>query len=179
MSEVYHYSPELLQLLVDTIEVLCRSKRDVVLFFRSVGVDGPVINDLAERVSRDPESIKKREIAQQLLVLVNEGGDATLRQRREIVKRVVEWENFSTCWPDQQLQAQGLVAQVRSGRDRRGRTRAGLFCSHRDQRMPVCRALQQGNSQSSRLSGEIMLASFILSSSFIFPCQCENSSAHP
>ncbi len=43
MSEVYHYSPELLQLLVDTIEVLCRSKRDVILFFRGAGVHGQVI----------------------------------------------------------------------------------------------------------------------------------------
>jgi restriction system protein len=113
MSVVYHYSPDLLQLLVDTIEVLCRSKRDVILFFRGAGVHGQVIDDLAEQVSRDPDSIKKREIAQPLLVLVNEGGDATLRQRQEIVKRVVEWEDFSTCWPTQRLEAQGLVAQVR------------------------------------------------------------------
>ena len=74
MSVVYHYSPDLLQLLVDTIEVLCRSKRDVILFFRGTGVHGPVIDRLAEQVSRDPDSIKKREIAQQILVLVNEGG---------------------------------------------------------------------------------------------------------
>ncbi len=113
MSEVYHYSPDLLQLLVDTIDALHRSKRDVILFFRGAGVHGQVIDDLAEQVSRDRDSIYKHEIAQQLLVLVNEGGDATLRQRREIVKRVVEWSEFSTCWPDQRLAAQGLVAQVR------------------------------------------------------------------
>src|SRR5260370_1417395 len=113
MSVVYHYSPDLLQLLVGTIEVLCRSKRDVILFFRGAGVHGQVIDDLAEQVSRDPDNIKKREIAQQLLVLVNEGGDARLRERREIVKRVVEWEDFSTCWLAQRLEAQGLVAQVR------------------------------------------------------------------
>src|SRR5260370_19867327 len=113
MSVVYHYSPDLLQLLVDTIEVLCRSKRDVILFFRGAGVHGQVIDALAEQVRRDPDSIKKREIAQQLLVLVNEGGDATLRQRRETVKRVVEWEDFSSCYDDNRLPAQGLVAQVR------------------------------------------------------------------
>src|SRR5712692_2292464 len=113
MSEVYHYSPDLLQLLVNTIDMLHRSKRDVILFFRGAGADGPVIEGLAEQVRRDRDSIYKREIAQQLLVLVNEGGDATLRQRREIVKRVVEWEDFSTCWPTQRLEAQGLVAQVR------------------------------------------------------------------
>src|SRR5260370_22031990 len=113
MSEVYHYSPDLLQLLVDTIDALHRSKRDVILFFRGAGVHGQVIDDLAEQVSGDRDSIYKHEIAQQLLVLVDEGGDATLRQRRESVKRVVEWSECSTCWPDQRLAAQGLVAQVR------------------------------------------------------------------
>ncbi len=113
MSVVYHYSPDLLQLLVDTIEVLCRSKRDVLLFFRGAGVYGSVLDDLAAQVQWDPDSVKKREIAQRLLVQVNEGDDVTLRQRREIVKRVVEWENFSTCWDDKRLAAQGLVAQVR------------------------------------------------------------------
>src|SRR5258708_25400068 len=90
MSVVYHYSPDLLQLLVGTIEVLCRSKRDVILFFRGAGVHCQVIDDLAEQVSRDPDNIKKREIAQQLLVLVNEGGDAKLRERLEIAESAVE-----------------------------------------------------------------------------------------
>src|SRR5258708_39365228 len=98
MSVVYHYSPDLLQLLVGTIEVLCRSKRDVILFFRGAGVHGQVIDDLAEQVSRDPDSIKKREIAQPLLVLVNEGGDATLRERRGGVEGVVGGGGVSSCW---------------------------------------------------------------------------------
>jgi restriction system protein len=85
----------------------------VILFSRGAGVHGQVIDHLAEQVRQDRDGIYKREIAQQLLVLVNEGGDATLRQRREIVKRVVEWEDFSTCWDDKRLAAQGLVAQVR------------------------------------------------------------------
>ena len=29
------------------------------------------------------------------------------------MKRVVEFEDFSTCWPDDRLQAQGLVSQIR------------------------------------------------------------------
>src|SRR5260370_32911367 len=106
MSEVYHYSPDLLQLLVDTIDALHRSKRDVILFFRGAGEHGQVIDDLAEQVSRDRDSIYKHEIAQQLLVLVNEGGDVTLRQRLEIVKRAVEWTDVSTCWTAQRLAVQ-------------------------------------------------------------------------
>ncbi len=39
MSVVYHYSPDLLQLLINTIDALHRSKRDVILFFRGAGVN--------------------------------------------------------------------------------------------------------------------------------------------
>ena len=35
-----------------------------------------------------------------------------MRERREILKRVIEFENFSTCWPNDQLKAKGLVAEI-------------------------------------------------------------------
>ncbi len=112
MDVIYYYPPDLLLLIVNTIDALHSSKLGVIYFFRGAGVRGALIDDLEAQVRQDPDSIKKREIAQRLLVLVNEGSDATLRQLREIVKRVVEWSDFSTCWPDQRLAAQGLVAQV-------------------------------------------------------------------
>ena len=31
-----------------------------------------------------------------------------------MIKRVTEYEDFSTCWPEKQLPAQGLVARVRA-----------------------------------------------------------------
>jgi hypothetical protein len=34
--------------------------------------------------------------------------------RREVLRRVVEFEDFSRCWPDDQLVAEGLVARVRA-----------------------------------------------------------------
>jgi restriction endonuclease Mrr len=48
-----------------------------------------------------------------VLCKLNELGDAGIRPRREVVKRIVEWEDFSTTYPDKQLIAQGLVANVR------------------------------------------------------------------
>lgn len=113
MDAIYYYPPDLLLLLIDTIDTLHKGKLGVVQFFRGAGVRGRLIDELEAQVRRDRESIKKREIAQQLLVEVNEGGDAALRQLREIVKRVVEWSDFSTCYDDKRLVAQGLVAQVR------------------------------------------------------------------
>jgi restriction system protein len=36
-----------------------------------------------------------------------------LKQRREVLRRVIEFENFDTCWPADQLKAKGLVASIR------------------------------------------------------------------
>jgi hypothetical protein len=113
MAQVYHYPPELLQLLVDTIPRLCRSKRDLLTFFRGAGVSGVAIDGLERELDADRDAVGKYQIARTVLVGLNErGDDGALRQRREVLKRVVEFEDFSTCWPNDRLQAQGLVAQV-------------------------------------------------------------------
>jgi hypothetical protein len=41
----FHYPPELFNLLVDTIPVLNRSKKDVLLFFRGAGVSGDLVDE--------------------------------------------------------------------------------------------------------------------------------------
>lgn len=113
MSQVFHYPPELIQLLIDTIPLLCRSKTDVLLFFKGAGVSGVATSDLAERVREDKQRISKYEIVRTVLSRLNERGDQTLRERREVLKRVTEFEDFSTCWPDDQLKAKGLVSEIR------------------------------------------------------------------
>ena len=40
-----HYPPELLNFLVDTIPILCRSKKDLPLFFKGAGIDSILTND--------------------------------------------------------------------------------------------------------------------------------------
>ena len=109
----YHYPPELFQLLVDTIPRLCRSKRDVLIFFRGAGVKTYMLAELEERLARDASSINKFEIARTLLSRLNEAGDETLGERRAVLQRVHDFEDFSTCWENNRLQAQGLVGQVR------------------------------------------------------------------
>lgn len=113
MSIIYHYPPEITFLLIDVIPLLCRSKKDVTLFFRGAGVSKSVVDRVDDLLLSDPKSINKYEIARKIINHVNEGGDNTLRQRREVLKRVIEFEDFSTCWPDDQLKAKGLVAEVR------------------------------------------------------------------
>ncbi|MCG3187832.1 MAG: hypothetical protein IOMNBAOH_02497 [Rhodocyclaceae bacterium] len=113
MAEQFHYPPEVLNLLVDTIPLLCRSKKDVVVFLQGAGVDSADLADVSRTVRTAPESINKYEIVRTVLTKVNARGDIGLRPRREIIKRVVEFEDFSTCWPNDQLKAKGLVASLR------------------------------------------------------------------
>ena len=69
-------------------------------------------SDLEKRVVHDKENITKYEIVRTVLTRLNEKGETTLRQRREILKRVSEFESFSNCWPSDQLKAKGLVAEI-------------------------------------------------------------------
>ena len=113
MDIVFHYPPELLALLIDTIPLLCRSKKDVLLFFKGAGVAATITSDLETTVNHNRDSINKYEIARTVLTRLNEKGEKTLRERREILKRITEFEDFSTCWPTDQLKAKGLVAEIR------------------------------------------------------------------
>jgi hypothetical protein len=109
----FHYPPELFNLLVDTIPLLNRSKKDVLLFLRGAGVPDSIIGDLQERLRTDANNVSKYEITRTALERLNERGEATLQTRREVLKRVVEFTNFDACWPADQLKAKGLVASIR------------------------------------------------------------------
>lgn len=110
---VFHYPPELLQLLKDTIPLLCRSKADVLSFFRGAGVAESVFADIVRKVETDRQNISKFTIAREILERLNAKKDDHLRELREVVRRVTEFEDFSTCWDSDQLKAKGLVAEIR------------------------------------------------------------------
>lgn len=112
-GQVFHFPPDFLNLLVDTIPRLCKSKKDVLIFFSGAGVHQGFLADLSEKLQKDASSINKYEIARTVLVRINDAGDVALRERREIVKRVTEFNDFSRCWANDQIEAMGLVARVR------------------------------------------------------------------
>lgn len=112
MDTEYHYPPDLFQLLIDVIPRLFRSKQDVFRFFRGAGVNRSMVSDLEAQLAKDRESINKFDIARTVLSRLNEAGDRALRERREVLKRVCEFEDFSTCWPNDRLEAQGLVSRI-------------------------------------------------------------------
>lgn len=108
----YHYPPELLELLCDTVPVLFRSKQGVIDFFVGAGVPDGMIGDWKTKLKQDKESVKKHEVARSVLCRLNDAGDAALAVRREIIKRISGFDNFSSCWESDRYKAQGLVAQI-------------------------------------------------------------------
>ncbi|RQW87834.1 MAG: restriction endonuclease [Geobacter sp.] len=113
MDITFHYPPELFNLLVDTIPLLNRSKMDVLLYFKGAGVNESYFRDLSQRVAHDKENINKYEIVRTILERLNQKGEVSLRERREVLKRIVEFDNFSACWDSDRLKAKGLVAEIR------------------------------------------------------------------
>ena len=109
----FHFPSELIELLTSVIPLLNKSKRGVLIFFRSCGAPTGMLADLDKRVTSDASSISKYEIARTALTRINDGGDQLLRPRREIIRQVTEFEDFGQCWPNDQLQAKGLVSDVR------------------------------------------------------------------
>lgn len=110
--DTYQYPPELFALLVDTIPLLCRSKRDVLLFFRGAGMTPTAMFEVEDVVRSDKDALNKFEIARRLLTILNEAGDPALATRRELLRRVVQFEDFTRCWESDVMKAKGLVAEI-------------------------------------------------------------------
>ena len=112
MDARYHYPPDVFNLLVDTIPLLCKSKADVLLFLRGAGVpqDDLALMDVTVKTNRD--SVSTFAIVRDVLEKLNKRGDGGLAARREIIKRVVEFEEFSGCWPKNVHKAKANVGDL-------------------------------------------------------------------
>lgn len=112
-GEAFHYPPDLLEQLVDTIPLLCKSKSAVVLFFQGAGVATEDYEDLRAELKADRGAHNKYGIARTILTRLNERGDSGLRPRREVIKRVVEFEDYGTTWETDRMRAKRRVASIR------------------------------------------------------------------
>ena len=108
----FHYPPELLQLLIDAIPRLCPRKMDLMLFFQGAGIGDDILRDHWLAVRTNPKSVNKFAITRSVLKRLNERGEGALRERREVLRRVVEFEDFSTCWENDRAAAKGYVADI-------------------------------------------------------------------
>ena len=108
----FHYPPDIFSLLVDTIPLLCKGKDDVILFLRGAGVPNDDLEEMATKVLADRRSVSKFAIVRNVLEKLNKRGDAGLRSRREVIKRVVEFEHFSMCWENDVYKAKANVGDL-------------------------------------------------------------------
>lgn len=69
--------------------------------------------EVEEAFNADRNALNKFEMTRRLLTRLNELGDGALKVRRELVRRVVEFEDFTRCWDSDVLKAKGLVAEIR------------------------------------------------------------------
>jgi hypothetical protein len=113
MDISFHYPPELLNLLNDTLPKLCKSKDDLLLIFQGAGVGRDLLAPYQTLLRNNKVGFSKYPVTRELLAKLNELGERSLRERREILKRVTEFHDFSVCWEADQAPARGLVAQVR------------------------------------------------------------------
>jgi hypothetical protein len=113
MDISFHYPPDLLLLMIDAIPKLCRSKHDLLVFFQGAGLSRMILEPYVKLLETDKASFNKYHVAREVLTKLNEQGERTLRARRELLKRVTEFEDFSVCWDSDRAAARGLVAQIR------------------------------------------------------------------
>ena len=109
----YHYPADVFNLLVDTVPVLCKGKMDVLLFLEGAGVHRDDLATMRQKVAADRSSVSKFDIVRDVLQKANKRGDGGLNARREVIKRVVEFEEFSACWPNDVYKAKSNVADLR------------------------------------------------------------------
>ncbi|MFG2634218.1 restriction endonuclease [Streptomyces sp. NPDC048362] len=112
-DDAYHWSPELLDLLVDTVPRLSKSKDGVLTFLRSAGISEAMLTPYREQLKIDRSAVNKFKMVRAVLGQLNEQGDQALGVRRELLRRVVEFQEFSVLWPEDQPVARGLIAGVR------------------------------------------------------------------
>ena len=113
VNDTYHYPPDLLNLLADTIPLLNKSKEALLDFFEGAGVQEYILGEHRDLLESDQTSFRKFTVTRAILVELNRRGDPCLRARRELLKRVVEFENYSSCWDDDREKAKLRVFEIR------------------------------------------------------------------
>ena len=110
--EHFHYPPDIMFLLIETIPRLSKSKKDVLLFFKGAGVPDSIIQPFEIIIDHNKESINKYQMVREILEKISEQNDRYLQQRREILKRVCQFDTFDVCFEDDRDKAKANVAEI-------------------------------------------------------------------
>ncbi|MFE2971876.1 restriction endonuclease [Streptomyces sp. NPDC059340] len=113
-DEAYHWPPELLELLIDTVPRLSKSKEGVLTFLRSAGVSEDLLHGYRELLRADRTAVSKFTMVRDVLGRLNEQGDTALPVRRQLLHHVTEFQEFTTLWEEDRSAAKGNIADIRS-----------------------------------------------------------------
>ncbi|MDD2978860.1 MAG: restriction endonuclease [Hespellia sp.] len=113
MSTYFHYPPDLFNLLVDTIPRLNRSKKDLLIFFQNVGVPVENLQSYYSLLSTNRSQFKKYDVTRDILTALNQQSDKMLGVRRKLLQRVIEFETFDICYPNDKDRAKANVSDIK------------------------------------------------------------------
>lgn len=69
--------------------------------------------DLADALSSRPDTVNKFGMTREILTRLNAAGDRRIAVHREVIRRVVEFEDFTACYENERDAAKARVAEVR------------------------------------------------------------------
>ena len=114
MAISYHFPPDLFNLLVDAITKINRTKKDLLSFFKNVGTPMPLLNKYYSIVNYDPKQISKRDITREVLEHLNSSdSNEYLEIRRKLLKRVVDFTAFNTCYDNDVDSAKARIYEIK------------------------------------------------------------------
>jgi hypothetical protein len=113
LDRTYLYPLDLLELLVDTIPRLIKSKAGLIDFFAEAGTPPDVLDVWRDKLVSDRRGINKFQITRSVLRALNQRLEEARPVRLEILRRIANSTDFSTCWDDDRDRAERLVRWVR------------------------------------------------------------------
>lgn len=112
MDTYFHFPPDLFNLLVDTIPRLNKTKKDLLLFFQNVGVQKAQLQPYYILLSSNRSQFKKYDVTREILAFLNQESEKMLGVRRRLLQRVIEFDSFETCYPNDKDRAKANVADI-------------------------------------------------------------------
>jgi len=113
LDRSYHYPPDVLELLVDTIPRLIKSKAGLLEFFEQAGTPEELIAEWRTKLHKDRMSVSKYHLARGLLRGLNALGDEARPVRHQVLSRLARYADFSAGWEDDRGRAEELVSRIR------------------------------------------------------------------
>lgn len=112
MDTYFHFPPDLFNLLVDTIPRLNKSKKDLLLFFQNVGVPDSYLRQYNLLLNTNRSQFKKYDVTRDVLTFLNQQQDKMLGVRRKLLQRIIEFDSFETCYPNDVDRAKANVSDI-------------------------------------------------------------------